>query len=100
MFIIKTFKCDVKIDSDELQKLIDNSDSKLIFFRQGAVNPAHIVAVVEDADRRAEILKLAGESEHARKMRMDSDRSEDIFETVRQVVIEGKPRATLMGTSK
>lgn len=83
MYIIETFKGPVKIDADEIQKLKDNGKAPLIFFRQGAVNPKHIVRIIEDTERKADVLKMAGESEDERQQRILEERSEDIFAGVR-----------------
>ena len=81
MYIVKTFKIDIPIDFDEMKILMENAGQKdkLIFFRRGAVNPAHIVAVVDDEERRSEIRKLPGDTDEDLEKRMREERSEDIF---------------------
>lgn len=83
MYIIETFRGPVKIDADELVKLRDDIGSQLIFFRQGAVNPKQIVRVVEDTERRESMPKMVTESEAEREQRIQEDRSDDIFSSIR-----------------
>lgn len=85
MYIIRTFKENVHIDFDELAYLKKEmaEGSKLIFFRQGAVNPSHIVAIVEDVERKSEIVKMSGDTDDSIEQRIREERSEDIFERFR-----------------
>lgn len=85
MYIIETFRGTIRIDADELVKLRDEQDKKLIFFRQGAVNPNQIVRVIADTERKEEIPKLSHESEADHQARIEAERSEDIFETIRSI---------------
>lgn len=59
-------------------------DKQLIFFRQGAVNPKQIVRVIEDSERKKDVLKLAGETPIEYEQRILEDISHDIFSDIRQ----------------
>jgi hypothetical protein len=86
MFIIKTRRDDIHIDSDEMITLTRRiaAGETLILLRQGAVNPANIVVIVEDVDRKASIVKRPGDTEETLAARIANERSEDIFRHVRQ----------------
>jgi hypothetical protein len=83
MYIIETYRGQIHIDADELLMLKENQDKPLIFFRQGAVNPKQIVRVIEDTERKTDVLKLAGESKEEHQQRLLAQRSDDIFADIR-----------------
>lgn len=84
MYIIETTFGPVHIDTDELVRLKEEQGSKLIFFRQGAVNPEKIVRVVADTERKSNFLKMVNETEEEFEDRVNADISEDIFSTLRK----------------
>lgn len=98
MFIVKAIGLEIPIDYDELPKLTAESQKPLIFFRRGAINPKHIVGVVEDNNRRESVMKLPGDTKETLEKKMREETSVDIFKSIRGPALpEGEVRPRLHG---
>lgn len=90
MFLVKAIGLEIPIDYDELPKLSTEGHKPLIFFRRGAINPKHIVGVVEDNNRRESIMKLPGDTKETLEQKRQEDRSVDIFKSIRGPALPAK----------
>lgn len=95
MYLIKMIGQEIPIDADELGKLEREGHKPLIFFRRGAVNPKHIVSVVEDTNRRQSVMKLPGETKEDVQKRIEAERGDDIFSQLRNPALSAPVIKTL-----
>lgn len=84
MYIIKLLgNIEIQADADELDRIINTTDT-LVLLRNGAVNVKHISAIVKDTNRERLVLKRPGDTEETMRLRIEEDRSEDIFPQLRK----------------
>jgi cell fate regulator YaaT (PSP1 superfamily) len=83
MYIIYTIgNRQVKADFDELVRIAESTDN-IVFLRQGAVNPKHITTIEQDTERMSEVVRRPGESEESVQQRIQEEKSDDIFSSLR-----------------
>lgn len=84
MYIIKILgNIEIQADADEIQKVIGSTEG-MIVLRNGVVNIKHISAIVRDTEREKLVLKRPGDTEESVRLRIENERSEDIFPQLRR----------------